>query len=84
MSAPGKRQGGGSRKGIPNKVTAELKDMVLGALNEAGGQEYLLDCATSDNPKIRSAFLSLLGRCMPKDVAVSGNLTFTVVTGVPS
>jgi len=41
--------------------------MVLGALTEAGGQKYLARQAKK-NP---AAFLSLLGRCLPKDITNS-------------
>lgn len=33
--------GRGRKKGELNKVTRALKDMILGALDGAGGQEYL-------------------------------------------
>ena len=55
------KTGGGSRKGIPNKVTADLKAMILGALADAGGQKYLLEQAR-ENP---NAFLTLIGRVLP-------------------
>ena len=58
-------------KGSPNKVTADLRAMVLGALEDAGGQAYLARQA-EDNP---AAFLSLVGKCMPRDVQVTGALT---------
>lgn len=38
-SKPGERRGG-RQAGTPNKVTKALKDMILGALDEAGGEEY--------------------------------------------
>lgn len=56
---------GGSRKGIPNKVTKELKDMILGALNAVGGQKYLARQA-EENP---NAFMSLLGKVLPMKLA---------------
>lgn len=59
---------GGSRKGIPNKVTADVKAMVLEALSEAGGAEYLFMQAF-DNPK---AFLALVGRVLPMQVTGDG------------
>lgn len=40
--AKGVKTGGGSRKGVPNKLTADLKAMILGALDKAGGEKYLL------------------------------------------
>lgn len=58
---------GGSRKGIPNKVTAALKDMILGALDKAGGESYLLERA--NDPKTQTAFLALIGKVLPVTLA---------------
>lgn len=55
---------GKSRKGIPNKVTAELKDMILQALDEAGGVEYLVSVAKK-NPQ---SFLMLVGKVLPMQI----------------
>ncbi len=55
---------GGRKKGTPNKVTGAVKDMVLTALSEAGGVEYLKKQAAA-NP---SAFLTLLGKVIPLQV----------------
>ena len=44
---------GGSRKGKPNKMTVELKTMVLQALDGAGGVEYLIKRANSAGPPLR-------------------------------
>lgn len=52
---------GGRQKGSPNKVTAQLKDMILTALDDAGGVDYLKQTAI-DNP---SAFLTLVGKVLP-------------------
>ncbi len=65
MAAPkGKRPPGGSRKGIPNKISADVRAMILAALERAGGEDYLLEQAAA-NPR---AFLSLLGRIIPTQV----------------
>jgi len=40
--APGRKTGGGSHRGRPNKATKALKDTILGALDQAGGQAYLV------------------------------------------
>ena len=60
---------GGRRKGTPNKTTAALKDMVLGALDRAGGEDYLLRQADQE-PK---AFMALLGRVLPMQVQGTGD-----------
>ena len=61
---------GGSRKGKPNKHTAELKDMILGALDKAGGVEYLTERA--QDPRTASAFLTLVGKTLPMTVKGPG------------
>lgn len=52
---------GGRKAGTPNKVSAELKNMILTALDDAGGVEYLQTVAVS-HP---AAFLSLVGKVLP-------------------
>lgn len=57
--------GKGRPKGRPNKNTAQLKDMILNALGEAGGVEYLVQ-QSEENP---TAFLTLVGKVLPLQVA---------------
>ncbi len=54
----------GRKAGVPNKITGDLRAMILGALEEAGGQRYLLAQA-AENPQ---AFLTLVGRTLPKEI----------------
>lgn len=70
---------GGSRKGVPNKTTKALKDMILGALSDAGGQKYLTRQAT-ENP---GPFLSLIGKVLPTTITGpnDGPITFQQVLG---
>lgn len=63
--AKGTKTGGGSRKGVPNKVSADVKAMILTALDKAGGAQYLLAQAQT-NP---NAFLTLVGKVLPMTVA---------------
>jgi hypothetical protein len=60
----------GSRKGKPNKDTAELRDMILTALDDAGGVKYLKDRAM-DTP---ASFLTLIGKVLPQNVNMSGQI----------
>lgn len=66
--------GKGRPKGVPNKMTADLRAMILGALNKAGGEQYLVAQA-HDNPQ---AFLPLVGKCLPKEVKLGGDMKLSV------
>ena len=62
--------GKGRKKGVPNKMTRDLRDMIVGALEDAGGQDYLRAQA-KDNP---GAFMALVGKTLPKDIKLNGGL----------
>lgn len=64
MARGGNRPGAGRPAGAPNKLTATLKDMILGALDGAGGQAYLQEQADK-NP---TAFMTLIGKVLPMQV----------------
>lgn len=61
---PGERRGGRA-KGVPNKTTAAVKDMILQALSNKGGVEYL-ERQADENP---TAFMTLVGKVLPLQVA---------------
>jgi hypothetical protein len=78
--------GKGRPKGVPNKINRDIKEMVLAALNKAGGAEYLLEQSRA-NP---SAFLTLVGKVMPlqlsgdADAPIKINIIkYDCDTGVP-
>ena len=58
--------GKGRVKGSVNKNTGAIKDMILTALSDAGGSDYLL--ARANDPKTASAFLGLVGKVLPMQV----------------
>ena len=60
----------GSRKGIPNKATGELKSMILQALDNAGGVDYLERKA--NDPRTASAFMGLIGKVLPMTIQGPG------------
>ena len=73
----GQKAGPGRPKGMPNKATAEVKEMILGALAAAGGVEYLTKRA--NDPRTASAFLGLVGKVLPMQVSgIDGNAIQTV------
>jgi hypothetical protein len=56
---------GGRRAGTPNKLTADIKAMILGALAAKGGQAYF-EKQADENP---AAFLTLVGKVLPLQVS---------------
>lgn len=61
--------GQGRPKGTPNKATKALKDMILGALSDVGGQAYLARQA-EENP---GPFMQLVGKVLPTTLAGDPN-----------
>ena len=70
--------GPGRPKGSENKLSRDLKEMILQALDGAGGVQYLIDQA--DNKP--AAFLALVGKVLPMTVQGPGDdgaIVFTVI-----
>lgn len=65
MAGKGKPKTGGRQKGTTNKLTGDVKAMVLEALDKAGGVNYLIGQA-STNP---NAFMALVGKVLPLTLA---------------
>lgn len=55
---------GGRTKGVPNKINADIKGMILQALSGVGGAAYLQRQA-DENP---AAFMTLVGKVLPMQV----------------
>jgi hypothetical protein len=66
--------GRGRPKGAQNKLSA----MILGALNNVGGIEYLARQA-EENP---AAFMALLGKVLPMQIGGEGGGPIVIATGV--
>ncbi len=73
----GKKRGGaanltnagkGRPKGVPNKTTTKIKDMITQALDDAGGVQYLVKQAR-ENP---AAFMTLVGKVLPMQLTGDG------------
>ena len=78
MAGPGAPKTGGREKGTPNKVTKQLKELILGALDDAGGQAYLMRQA-EENP---TAFLTLIGKVLPTTLSGDSDNPLKVFTQV--
>jgi hypothetical protein len=57
-------QRSGRKKGIPNKVTANLRDAIMHAFDKVGGENYLVGLART-RPDL---FCMLLARILPLQV----------------
>jgi len=60
----------------PGKVQQELKEMILGALDQSGGVEYLVRQA-DQNP---NGFMTLLGKVLPLQLHGAGKSGELVIT----
>lgn len=64
----GKRPGSGRKKGVPNKLTGDLKAAILEAAETAGGKDGIagyLAVQAKINP---GPFMTLLGKVLPMQV----------------
>jgi len=68
MARGGKREGAGRPAGALDKGNADLRQMILQALDRKGGVDYLEGLAGSNS----AAFVSLLRSVMPKEVVGAG------------
>lgn len=64
------RKTGGRKKGIPNKVSGDLREMIEGALMDSGGKAYLITQAR----ECPASFMKLIGMLLPKDVHHDGTI----------
>lgn len=74
--------GKGRPKGSQNKTTALLKDAILQAAQNAGGADGLvgyLEHQASENP---AAFMTLLGKVLPMQIAGDADNPLRTVTRV--
>lgn len=64
MAGKGNPKTGGRAKGVTNKTTTDLKQMILNALDKAGGEDYLHK-QSALNP---GSFMALIGKVLPRDI----------------
>lgn len=70
----GARPGAGRPKGSIDKGNALIREMIVQALDQVGGVDYLVQQAL-EQPK---AFLSLIGKVMPVQLEQAGGGAFQV------
>ena len=63
------KPGPGRPKGTPNKVTGLLKDAIIQAAQNAGGEGGMVGYLTTQASESPASFLALLGKVLPTQVA---------------
>jgi hypothetical protein len=71
-------KGPGRPKGSLNKITKDLREMMLSSLGKVGGEDYLCKLA-KENPQTYGA---LLGKCMPQAHTISGDPSNPLVSEI--
>jgi hypothetical protein len=71
--------GMGRKLGAQNKTTAAVKEAILCAFDEVGGEAYLVEIARKDH----KTFCALLGKILPRGTGddAGGNIVVELVQG---
>ena len=80
MAGQGRPKTGGRQKGTLNKTSALLKDAVLEAADIAGGKEGLVGYLRSQARENPVAFMGLLGKLVPSQIAADVTQGVATVT----
>lgn len=70
------KSGGGSRKGIPNKSTHDVREAILWAADQLGGKQRIVTWAQEDPQNERIFWDRLYPRLLPKEI--NANVAGTV------
>lgn len=70
--AKGMKTGGGSRKGVPNRMTQAVKDVIAGAAEKLGGQDRLVEWAKSEPANERAFWAQIYPKLLPLQLSGEG------------
>ncbi len=70
--------GKGRPRGVPNRLSNELREMILDSLHAVGGADYL--CRMAEEQPV--AYLSLLGKLLPLEARLGAGPGEVVITWV--
>jgi hypothetical protein len=73
---------GGRQKGTPNKMTALLKDAILQAAENAGGEKGTVGYLTAQAKENPAAFMTLLGKVLPTQLTGDPDNPVALIAGV--
>lgn len=67
------KPGPGRPKGVPNKTTALIKDAIIQAATDAGGEGGMVGYLTLQAQENPGPFMTLLGKVLPTQVEGTGS-----------
>lgn len=73
---------GGRQKGTPNKLTAQLKEMILEAADKAGGADGTVGYLKTQAVLNPGPFLALLGKVLPLQIAGDQDNPIVTITRI--
>jgi|JI6StandDraft_1071083.scaffolds.fasta_scaffold166979_2 hypothetical protein len=76
------KAGPGRPKGVPNKITTDLKRAILEAAEAAGGEGGTVGYLTAQAAANPAAFLTLIGKVLPTTVAGDPDSPLTTITRI--
>lgn len=76
------KAGPGRPKGVPNKTTQLLKDAILKAAEEAGGDDGMVGYLTVQAMTNPQSFLPLLGKVLPMQIVGDTDNPLRVITTI--
>lgn len=83
MAKPkGSPKTGGRQKGTPNKLTQQLKEMILEAAEQAGGEGGTVAYLKKQATETPGPFLALLGKVLPMQISGDENNPLVTVTKI--
>ena len=72
---PGRAKTGGRKPGVQNKTTIAVRDALIGAFENAGGEQWLTELAR-DDPK---TFATLVAKLIPTESKLSADVPIVAI-----
>ena len=63
---------GGRQKGTPNRITADVRAMILDVVDKLGGAERMLEWVKADPRNELAFWTQVVPKVLPKDINVGG------------
>jgi hypothetical protein len=77
--AKGKKTGGGSRKGVPNKVSTTVKDNVIAVFHAIGGTQTMQQWAKEN----QTEFFKLYAKLIPTQIDLEATIKPADISSEP-